>query len=128
VQLRLKNVAAAVNDSRGVAARLSGALAAAGRVLTAADADAQAAVVGALDGPTVAEMRAMLEQVRLWPAAAYGPFADKLQAIVDYAGEALGAPPERMAPFRFAPAEIEHKSKLIAFKTRNTRKTSFTFS
>lgn len=130
IQLRLKNVAAALNNSRVVARALSPALAAAGRVLTAAKETEQAAAIADLDDATVAEMRITLEQVRLWPQNAYGPFTNKLQSIVDYAVVAVGsvAEVERTIPFRFKPVEIERTSRLVDFTNRNAKSRTTSFS
>lgn len=121
---RVKIIAAGVNASGEVAKRLSPCLLAAGKVLVVADPEEQGRVLAELTEEDVAEMRSIVEQVRLWPAMSYGPFADKLQAIVDYAVDGLigGEGAEGTGPFRFSRADIERGSRLLEFKRRNASK------
>jgi hypothetical protein len=123
IHARLKKIAAALNKSGAVERALSPALAAVGRVLTAKDEAEQAAAMAPLDEGTIAEMRSVLEQVRLWPQAAYEPFACKLQAIVDYAVAAVAQVEqvELTVPFQFQPPEIERTSRLVDFTDRNAK-------
>lgn len=123
IQLRLKNVAAALAKSDAVGRALSPALAAVGDVLTAPDEAAQTAVIGGLADETVVKMRTVLEQVRLWPQNAYGPFVAKLQAIVDYAIPAVTpvTANEGLQPFRFDPVDIERSSRLVEVTSRNKK-------
>lgn len=125
VQERVKAVAAAVNESRFMSERLSPCLLAVGKVLVLADPEEQGAVLEALKEEDVMQMRAIVEQVRLWPQMSYGPFAEKLQAIVDYAVARLaGGQTEALSPFRFKLADMERGSRLLEFKKRNDKNTN----
>lgn len=127
IQKRLNEIAVAINKSRTVEEHISPCLTVVGNVLVAQGQAEQAESLSKLDEAGLRELGAIMEQVRLWPTNAYGPFVENLQAVVDYAVSNLtGEEVPKISPFRYKRAEVESASKLIEFQKRNLARTQKT--